>query len=110
MVRRKQGATQILKIVCAARLEGTTPPAHVQALLPRQDVVHPKLSALPTGMCADDPDNRDDFPPANTILPIEKRPLKVCDVRPYTPFHTLPTRTTSPELCTTHTPFYPFYT
>ena len=50
-----------------------------------KDVVHPKLSALPTAMCAEDADNRDDFPPADTILPLEKRPLKVSTALPLFP-------------------------
>ena len=42
-----------------------------------KDVIHPKLSALPTGMCDDHPDNFTDFPDQGSTKPIMQRPLKV---------------------------------
>ena len=42
-----------------------------------KDVIHPKLSALPTGMCDDNPDNMTEFPAQGSTKPILQRPLKV---------------------------------
>ena len=35
-----------------------------------KDVVHPKLSALPTGLCDDNPDNTTEFPGSPCPLPL----------------------------------------
>lgn len=43
-----------------------------------RDFIHPKFSTLPTASCDElNPDDRTDFPPADSVLPLEKRPLVV---------------------------------
>lgn len=42
-----------------------------------RDIYHPKLSALPSGGDSERPDDFSSFPPADSLLPLEQRPLMI---------------------------------